>query len=148
MLIPNQDGRYTYEEQRCVHYYAMVDNQHRVIEAFTTEDGIPRVHENYWTDMNDIEKYVCRQRGWNLDKYYPDDPPRGKPFKTYRRKKVNGYKSRFLPTGTYIEEFYIGDSGPYYLGVRIEQYPPRIRTLAVAEGILDQQGNLIETEED
>ena len=148
MLIPNQDGSFTYEEQKCVHYYAMVDTKHRIIEAFTLEDGTQNVQENYWTDMNDIEKHICRHRGWNLGKYYPDDPPRGKPFKTYHGKKVNGYKSRFLPTGTYIEEFYIGDEGPYYLGVRMDQYPPRIRTLAVAQGIVDEQGDLIETEED
>ena len=72
MLIPDSDGHYSYEEQRVIHYYAFVDCFHRVIEAFTTEDGTEWVDENYWPEMNDIEKYVCRQRGWDLDKYYTD----------------------------------------------------------------------------
>ena len=70
MLIPNSKGEYFYEDQKCIEYYAMVDTFHRVIEAFTTEDGTQYVEENYWQNMNDIEKYVCRQRGWNLDKYF------------------------------------------------------------------------------
>ncbi len=73
MLIPGRDGHYTSDGMKVVHYYAMVDGFHRVIEAFTTEDGQQYVNENEWKDMNDIEKYVCRQRGWNLDKYFPDE---------------------------------------------------------------------------
>lgn len=70
MLIPDKDGHYWYEGQRCMHYYAMVDTFHRVIEAYTTEDGTQWVEENHWSEMNDIEKYVCRKRGWDLDRFF------------------------------------------------------------------------------
>ena len=68
MLIPNSKGEYFYNDQKCIHYYAMVDTFHRVIEAFTTEDGVKWVFENEWNDMNDLEKHLCYQRGWYLDK--------------------------------------------------------------------------------
>ena len=70
MLIPNGKGEFFYEDQKCTHYYAMVDKLYRVIEAFTTEDGTQYVVENYWPKMNDIEKHVCRQRGWDLEPYF------------------------------------------------------------------------------
>lgn len=72
MLIPNGKGEYFYRDQRVVDYHAMVDIHNRVIEVFTTEDGEKYVGENEWTEMNDIEKYFCRQHGWDLDKCYPD----------------------------------------------------------------------------
>ena len=70
MLIPDSNGHYFYEGQKVIHYYAMVDTFRRVIEAFTTEDGQQWVTENDWREMNDIEKYVCRQRGWDLDQFF------------------------------------------------------------------------------
>ncbi len=70
MLIPDSNGQYSYEEQKVIHYYAMVDTFHRVIEAFTTEDGEQWVIENNWPEMNDVEKHVCRQRGWDLDEFF------------------------------------------------------------------------------
>lgn len=70
MLIPNSKGEYFYGDQKCVHYYAMVDSYYRVVEAFTTEDGTQYVQENNWEDMNDIEKFVCKQRGWDLSQYF------------------------------------------------------------------------------
>lgn len=70
MLIPDRDGHYWCEGQRCIDYHAMVDGFHRIIEVYTLEDGTKWCEENYWDKMNDIEKYVCRQRGWDLEKYY------------------------------------------------------------------------------
>ncbi len=70
MLIPNSKGQFYYGDQKVVDYYAMVDVFHRVIEAFTTEDGTQYVEENCSQDMTDIEKYVCRPCGWDLDKYF------------------------------------------------------------------------------
>ena len=67
MLIPDRNGVYYYEDKRLQHYYAFVDSFCRIIEVFTTADGKKFVCENKWEDLNDIEKEICRQRGWNID---------------------------------------------------------------------------------
>ena len=71
MFIPAKDGKYYNEEGLlCTDYNCFVDTFHRVIELYALEDGSKWVCENEWPEMNDIEKYVCRQRGWNLDQYF------------------------------------------------------------------------------
>ena len=66
MLIPDRYGDFYYDDQKCIHYYAFVDPFDRIIEAFTTEDGVQRVGESTWDELNDIEKAYARQRGWDL----------------------------------------------------------------------------------
>ena len=73
MLIPDSKGHYTFEGLKVTDYYAMVDTFDQVIEVFTTEDGRKWKSETNWDEMNDLEKHICRQRGWNLDEGTLDD---------------------------------------------------------------------------
>jgi len=148
MLIPYNDGHYYYKDQRCKHYFAMVDNFYRIIECYTDADDIQYVEENYWIDMNDIEKHVCRQRGWNLDPYFLTDIPTGEEPESFHRKQIHDWEWRFLDTGTYIEFFYIEDEGPYYIGVRFPEYPPLVKEKALEYGVIDISGNLTVQKED
>ena len=73
MLIPNRAGEYCLDDEKVYRYKAFVDTFHRVIELLTMYDGTQYVFENDWRNMNDIEKYVCRQRGWDLDRFFEDE---------------------------------------------------------------------------
>lgn len=66
MLIPDQNGEYSYNGIHLTHYYAFVDSFYRIIELFTTEEGEKYVEENEWEDLNDIEKHVALSRGWDI----------------------------------------------------------------------------------
>lgn len=67
MLIPDRNGQYSYESLKVTEYHGFVDTFGRIIEIFMTEDGRKWKSENNPDELNDIEKYVCRQYGWNLE---------------------------------------------------------------------------------
>lgn len=73
MLIPDGNGNYYFHGQKCIDYHAFIDGFDRVIELLTIEDGSQWESITEWSDMNDLEKHICRQRGWYLDRFLKED---------------------------------------------------------------------------
>lgn len=96
MLLPNKDGHFEDKGMKCIDYHAMVDRFHRVLECYTTEDGVQWANLEYWTDMNDFEKFICKKRGWNLSKYYPDEKPRYHQFVSFMVSRFRAFKRNSL----------------------------------------------------
>lgn len=60
----------------------------------------------------------------------------------FRGKPIRNLECYFLEDGAYIEKFDT-DDGHFVLGADIEDYPPDVRELAIKNGIIDEQGNLL-----
>ena len=66
MLIPYNDGSYYYHDVKLRDYRAFVNSQLQIVEDIFTDDGERIVRKYDWDDLNDIEKYVVLQRGWDI----------------------------------------------------------------------------------
>lgn len=66
MLIPGSDKSFYYHDIRVVDYIVFVDSCLDIVEIITTEDGERFVIRNEWDNLNDIEKFVALERGWDI----------------------------------------------------------------------------------
>ena len=66
VMTPGPDGRLYYNDIRVIDYHAFIDSQFRIVEEIKTEDCERIVIWNEWEDLNDIEKYIARDRGLDI----------------------------------------------------------------------------------
>ena len=66
MLIPDSEGRYYYHDAQVLKYHAFVNSHLQIVEDIFTDDGEWCVEKHDWDDLNDVEKYVALQRGWDI----------------------------------------------------------------------------------
>ncbi len=77
MLIPDRNGKHYFNDKRILHYTAFVNSDLDIVEIIETDDGERIVFRSTWDDLNDIEKHVALERGWNIPegrKREPSEP--------------------------------------------------------------------------